>query len=554
MFEDFASVLKKNPGEENPFSSMTQGTKHELFLRFKAMFLNPEEFFRAVRTKDEADQDQPIKNFPIELEYIRIVLQLLQRHSLVDIPKSRRMLASWTVAGFFGWDACFHQHRHLALVSKKELDSDKLVKRVEFIFGHLDDELFPREIRPETYSKFCKFEFGPTASIIEGFPSGADQLRQHGFTRMLWDEIAFWDNAEATYKGSIPTLQSAKAKRKAQLIMLSSKAPGWFKRHVFDRLDHSKADFSHEEAIAEIKPYSPMPGMQIWKNKKNQALVINLNYRADPIKRNPEWIKAEKAKYSERDWNQEMEDAWESFEGLPVYHGIWNPLYHKKENLERHIGLPMLRAWDTGLTPACVIGQLQGTRLVILKEFQQFNMGMDRFSDEVLPECNILFPGAKWVDFIDPAGFNRDQSDEGQATQILDSKGLMCIAGEVTWVKRRKSLEDLMKEFNPATGEANFAIDPIACPILLRGFNGGYRYPEKVLDSEPNKIRPVKDEHSHPHDALQYMASGLQLTHRKGRSQGERRIKNVSYNRNESARRESERKTGTDGYSRSYYR
>lgn len=144
-----------------------------------------------------------------------------------------------------------------------------------------------------------------------------------------------------------------------------------------------------------------------------------------------------------------------------------------------------------------------------MREFQEFGKGMNDFSDIVIPECNLLWPGAEWIDFIDPAGFNRDQSDAGQSTQILDGKGLMCIAGEVTWTKRFKAMVDYMTTFNPKTGDANFAVDPIACPIFVRGMNGGYRYPEKVLDSEPSKIRPVKDEHSHPQDAGQYMASGL---------------------------------------------
>jgi hypothetical protein len=48
------------------------------------------------------------------------------------------------------------------------------------------------------------------------------------------------------------------------------------------------------------------------------------------------------------------------------------------------------------------------------------------------------------------------------------------------------------------------------CPVLVAGFKGGFRYPDKVMDAEPEKIRPLKDIHSHPHDAFQYLCGGLQ--------------------------------------------
>ncbi len=52
-------------------------------------------------------------------------------------------------------------------------------------------------------------------------------------------------------------------------------------------------------------------------------------------------------------------------------------------------------------------------------------------------------------------------------------------------------------------------IDMAACPVLTRGFKGGYRYPEKAEEVEPVKLRPLKDEHSHPHDALQMITSKI---------------------------------------------
>ena len=45
--------------------------------------------------------------------------------------------------------------------------------------------------------------------------------------------------------------------------------------------------------------------------------------------------------------------------------------------------------------------------------------------------------------------------------------------------------------------------------MLVRGFKGGYMYPDKAGEVEPMKLRPIKNEFSHPHDALQYVAGAV---------------------------------------------
>ena len=44
--------------------------------------------------------------------------------------------------------------------------------------------------------------------------------------------------------------------------------------------------------------------------------------------------------------------------------------------------------------------------------------------------------------------------------------------------------------------------------VLAKGFAGGYRYPDKYERSEPKRPEPIKDQYSHPHDALQYLCGG----------------------------------------------
>jgi hypothetical protein len=51
-------------------------------------------------------------------------------------------------------------------------------------------------------------------------------------------------------------------------------------------------------------------------------------------------------------------------------------------------------------------------------------------------------------------------------------------------------------------------LDPKKAPLLSRGFAGGYCYPEKYEQKQPDNYSPIKNNYSHPHDALQYLCGG----------------------------------------------
>ena len=79
--------------------------------------------------------------------------------------------------------------------------------------------------------------------------------------------------------------------------------------------------------------------------------------------------------------------------------------------------------------------------------------------------------------------------------------------GPQTWIKRREAVTERLVGL--ANKETKIVIYEKGCPITTAGFKGGYRYPDSAADKEPDKIRPLKDVHSHPHDGLQYLCGGL---------------------------------------------
>lgn len=433
---------------------------------------------------------------------------------------------SWTNVALYLWDAMFHAGRFEAFVSRKEEAADELVKRAEFIYDHIPDDVLPRDLLAKKSSKFCNLIFPEINSQIQGFPQGADQLRQFTFSGILGDEMAFWENAQAMYASSMPTLEGG-----GRFTGISSPAPGFFKAMVHDELDvyTSGVKPSHAQKrgsqpgfadTSPIKDRYPMEGVEVWINPKNRFLIFQLHYSANPKKRDENYRNQVRSELPIAQYMQEYELQWDSFSGMPVYPDFQERIHGTKEKIYPLAGLPLLRGWDFGLTPACVVAQLQGDQLVILWELTSKNEGAQTFVPRAIAECQALFAGWSdkkndWRDFADPSGVARKDTDLGTCFKIMGSHGLNVIPGAVAWEHRRNSVNRfLVKQTRQGPGLQIVTSD---CPILTRGFKGGYRYPEKSEDIEPTKIRPVKDEHSHPHDALQMITSALtkQPRHRK---------------------------------------
>lgn len=481
-----------------------------LLARLKKVRDDPWEFLKCVRTQDQVDRNKPVKPFPVHLEYLELYVKLWLRENLLAIPKSRRMKMSWTNIALYTWDTMFHFGRHTAFVSKKEEDSADLVERAKFIYENLDPDVLPRDILPKLKASENMLEFPELGSKLQGFPSGSDQLRQFTFSGMLFDEMAFWTKAREAYSAAIPTLEGG-----GRGTCISSAGPGFFQQIVFDQIDKGSSAAFDSDMLSDQKPTKrlfPMKGIEIWKNPKNNFCVIEIHYTADPAKRSEEWKKRVKSALPLRDWLREYEINWETWEGLPVY-ADWNTETHgSTETMHPHLGLPLLRGWDFGLTPAAVVCQYRGEELVVLKEFVAFNMGIERFSTHVLAQCAIDYPlwndlKRDWVDFIDPSGFARKDTDEKSCADILASKKLRLIPGPIAFTKRKEAVEHFLTK-RTKEGPCFRASLP-DCPMLVRGFKGGYQYPEEAENFEANELRPEKNEFSHVHDALQMVAGGI---------------------------------------------
>lgn len=265
---------------------------------------------------------------------------------------------------------------------------------------------------------------------------------------------------------------------------------------------------------------------------------MEIHYSADPGKRAPEWKEVNSASIPRRDWLREYELSWETWEGLPVYADWDTKIHGNPKIIDPHLGLPLFRGWDFGLTPAAVVCQLQEEKLVAIKEFVGFNIGITRFSEIVLNQCKQLFPlfadlQRDWREIIDPAGFAKKDTDEKSCADVLKERRLNVMAGEIAFTKRKEAVESFLTR-RTKDGPC-LQVSLSECPMLVRGFKGGYQYPEYGADMKANELRPVKNEFSHIHDAFQMVASIFGKKSRKSgvsiRTPGYSSNRNYGYNK-----------------------
>ena len=487
-------------------------TNVEIIKRYKRYQKDPLAFLEeCVFTLDQVDQKDPIKKFPTHYEYLRFYVKLWMKYPLIAIPKSRRMTMSWVNIALYLWDTIFKEGRFNALVSKKEDDAKELVEKAKFIFEHIPEDKIPKNLLPKMKEKMQPpmLTFPELNSKLQGFPMGADQLRQFTFSGILGDEVAFWPEAQKFYAASLPTLEGG-----GRASFISSPAPGFFKKIVFDTVNND-VDLSQPPSSVT----SPMQGIRVWVNPNNRFLVCEIHYTANPLKRNEEYRLSIEKSMPRREYLQEYELNWDSFDGLPVYGDFNRNIHLSEEPLEPQLGLPLLIGHDFGLTPSAVVGQMQGDQLVILREYVAKNKPTNIFIPEIMTDIQLRWPA--WNDqdkhfrhFVDPSGNFRKDTDANTCVIEMQKAGLKnIIPGDITWEKRRGAVDHFLRK-HTGQGPGIIMHEP-DCPMLVKGFLGGYHYPESYGETEPSKLRPLKNEFSHVHDGLQYLCGGVKKQNRR---------------------------------------
>lgn len=209
--------------------------------------------------------------------------------------------------------------------------------------------------------------------------------------------------------------------------------------------------------------------------------------------------------------------------GQPVYKGSFKRSFHVAENELMPIKTktyPLIIGLDNGLTAAAAFLQrdLRG-RVMLLDECYVppgVTMGIDRFLDTMLvPLIKQKYWQCEPICILDPACWQRSQINERTIAQEVQARNLRVVKARTNdLTKRITGVEQLLVQ--QTDGKGHFLISP-TCRWAIEGFEYGYRYPLK-RDGQVMTENPMKNHHSHFHDALQYAASfygaGVDIAHR----------------------------------------
>lgn len=203
-------------------------------------------------------------------------------------------------------------------------------------------------------------------------------------------------------------------------------------------------------------------------------------------------------------------------DGRPVYPEYSDSLHFFGGPIPFEPRLPLLIGFDFGLTPAAVLCQYYPGphRLCALKELVAENMGLDQFLDNALiPALRRDFKQIENLSDIiavgDPAGRIRSPTDESTCYESLEARGFNAESGLTNeLLPRIGAVKGFLTRLS--AGKPALLISS-ECPTLRKGLSGKYRFKRiQVSGEERYGDQPVKDMHSHPQDAFQYVAMHVQ--------------------------------------------
>lgn len=196
--------------------------------------------------------------------------------------------------------------------------------------------------------------------------------------------------------------------------------------------------------------------------------------------------------------------------GLPYFQKDFQPnvhVYRGEEPLAWARGQVMLRGWDPGYRGTGLVVVQDDLRLRQIRVFRAVlaqEVFLESFLDEILPELDSQFPGAEWVDYIDPAARQKSTLSKKTVLDVMRTRGL-----NPKYSLATRSLSTGLNIINEQLRaflrqRPTLLIDERA-EVLVSAFMGGYCNVKNPNRSDPEPI-PFKDGYyDHIMDAFRYV-------------------------------------------------
>lgn len=172
-----------------------------------------------VNTRDEATQKmRPWPNKP----YLKELISVIRHEPLVAVPKSRRMMVSWTFAALAVYEARYEPHHAIFIQSETEDKAAFITdKRCVFIEENLNEPILRRKYRSirTTKGAIGRITYDPTDSYIWAIPQGASVIRTYTFSRLYMDESDFQAEGHAALTAA---LSIAELNKSSKIVLVTT--------------------------------------------------------------------------------------------------------------------------------------------------------------------------------------------------------------------------------------------------------------------------------------------------------------------------------------------
>jgi hypothetical protein len=209
------------------------------------------------------------------------------------------------------------------------------------------------------------------------------------------------------------------------------------------------------------------------------------------------------------------------YDGEPVY-PTFSEATHVRKGLAVVSKSDYNGGWDCGATlqPGFILLQVTPEQQVqAIGEVFDGDASMEEFAPMVGLLLQDLIPD-RMSDVrhdADATVKQRSGTRKETAQQVAAEHGFQLNAASNVWTPRVSAVTWLLSDRLPS-GEPRFLIDPEACPVLYRGFQGAYKFEESTKGDSagPGRISlmPLKNGFSHVQDALQYAAMKVRASMR----------------------------------------
>lgn len=187
--------------------------------------------------------------------------------------------------------------------------------------------------------------------------------------------------------------------------------------------------------------------------------------------------------------------------GKPVFQKYSDTKHVAKQILLPKRGTSILLGVDFGLTPACIIGQLNYKGLVLLDELPATDESLEDYLDEyVLPLLRSKYNGYQVVACGDPAGGGRSSINKMTSLQVMIGRGIKTYPAITNnFVKRKEAVDWFLGR------DEGFVVSP-HLTHTREALGAGYVYKESRNTKGQVLDVPDKNEYSHIADAIEYLA------------------------------------------------